>query len=62
MQLLLHVALRPNRADVLEVAGPRPEREPVENVQNPVLLRFFANHDRSLVYSTNPRCSGFTLF
>ncbi len=38
MQLLLHVALGPNRADVLEVAGPRPEREPIENVQNSVLL------------------------
>jgi hypothetical protein len=34
---------------VLEVAGPRPEREPIEHVQNPVLFRFFANHDRSLV-------------
>ena len=54
MQLLLHVALRPNRADVLEVAGPRPEREPVEHVQNAVLLGFFANHDRFLDYiSTN---------
>jgi len=32
MQLLLDVMLRPNRADVLEVARPRPECEPVENV------------------------------
>ena len=32
MQLLVHVALRPNRADVLEVAGARAEGEPIENV------------------------------
>ncbi len=32
MQLLLDVALRPNRADVFEVARPRPESEPVEHV------------------------------
>ena len=49
MQLFLHVAFRPNRADMLEVARPRPEGEPVEYVQNSVLLSFFANHDRSLV-------------
>ncbi len=38
MQLLLHVALGTNRADLLEIAGPRPEREPVEHVQNAILL------------------------
>jgi hypothetical protein len=48
--LFVDVAFGPNRTDVLEVAGPGAEGEPVENVQNPVLFRIFANHDRSLVY------------
>jgi hypothetical protein len=55
MQLFVHVALGTNRADPLEIAGPRPEREPVEHVDNAVLLGFCADHDRSLDYIVRTR-------
>jgi hypothetical protein len=48
MQLLLYVVFRPDRADVLEIAGARPEREPVEHVEDSVLLGCFESHDRLL--------------
>jgi len=38
VELLLHVTLRSNRADALEVAGPRAKPEPIEDVDNPIVL------------------------